>query len=118
MTTGAHRGEERTPGNRSPEELREDLGELRSELGDTVEELAHRADVPARLRDKRAETTQRVQQQVANARRTVVENAPAVQATLRERPGLVSGFAAALTFLLISIIRKRRRRRKDGDGTR
>jgi ElaB/YqjD/DUF883 family membrane-anchored ribosome-binding protein len=118
MTTGAHRGEERAPANRTPDELREDLGELRAELGETVEELAHRADVPARLRDKRAETKQRVQGQVAQARRTIADNAPAVRSTLREQPALAGGLAAALSFLLISLMRRRRRRRKDGDGTR
>lgn len=113
MTAGTPGGEER-----SPEELREDLGELRAELGETVEELAHRADVPARLRDKRDEAKERVQEQVAHARQTLVETAPVVQSTLRERPALVSGIAVALTFLLISLMRRRRRRREDSDGTR
>jgi ElaB/YqjD/DUF883 family membrane-anchored ribosome-binding protein len=118
MTTGAHRGEERASGTRTPEELREDLGELRAELGETVEELAYRADVPARLRERRTEVTQRVQQQVATTRRVIADNAPAVQSTLRENPALVSGLAAALAFLLLGMMRKRRKRRKDRDGTR
>jgi ElaB/YqjD/DUF883 family membrane-anchored ribosome-binding protein len=107
-----------TDGNQSPEELREELGELRAELGETVEELAHRADVPARLREKRAEATKRVQYQVAHARHTLAETAPAVQSTLRERPALVSGIAVALTFLLISLVRRRRRREEDANGAR
>jgi hypothetical protein len=118
MTTGADRGAERAPGDRTPEKLRGDLVELRAELGETVEELAHRADVPARLRDKRAETKQRVQEQVTQARKTIADTAPAVRSNLREQPALVSGLAAALTFLLISLMRRRRRRRKEGDGTR
>jgi transposase-like protein len=105
-------------GNRSPEELREELGELRAELGETVEELAHRADVPARLRDKRAEATQRMHELLARARDTLAETEPAVRSTLRERPALVSGIAVALTYLLISLMRGRRRRQEDGDGTR
>jgi ElaB/YqjD/DUF883 family membrane-anchored ribosome-binding protein len=111
--TGTHRADD----DRSPEELREELGELRAELGDTVEELAHRADVPTRLREKRDETAQRVQAQVAHARDTIADTAPVVQSTLRERPALVSGIAVALTFLLISLV-WRRRNRRDGDGTR
>lgn len=110
--TDVHRGGERTP-----DELREELGELRAELGETVEELAHRADVPARLREKREETTQRVQAHVAQARDTIAETAPVVQSTLRERPALVSGIAVALVFLLISLMR-RRKRTEGTDGTR
>ena len=40
------------PPDKSPEQLRAELGEIRAELGDTVEELAHRVDVPAQVRAK------------------------------------------------------------------
>lgn len=114
-------GSHRAPDERSAEELRESLGELRAELGETVEELAHRADVPSRLREKRDETTQRVQEQVTHARDTavdtIVEAAPVAARTLRERPALVSGIAVASTFLLISLL-MRRKRKGGGDGTR
>ena len=107
------------PAPRSPEELREDLGELRADLGDTVEELAHRVDVPARVKAKRDETTERVQQQVAQARQVITEKAPEVQSALRERPALLGAIALVLGYLLVSRFRKRRRaRREDDDGTR
>jgi ElaB/YqjD/DUF883 family membrane-anchored ribosome-binding protein len=109
-------GTERT-GERSPDELRVELETLRAELGETVEELARRADVPSRLREKREETAQRVHEQVAHARETIAETAPVVQSTLRERPALVTGLAVALAFLLISLVR-RRKRGKETDGTR
>jgi ElaB/YqjD/DUF883 family membrane-anchored ribosome-binding protein len=105
------------PDDRTPEELREELDELREELGETVEELAHRADVPARLREKRDETAHRVQERVAQAKEAIAETAPAVQTTLRDRPALVSGIAVALAFLLITLVR-RRKRQEDIDGTR
>jgi ElaB/YqjD/DUF883 family membrane-anchored ribosome-binding protein len=97
------------PDERSPEEIRDDIGELRSELGDTVEELVHRVDVPARLREKKDETTERVQQQVTQAREVIAEKAPAVDTALRERPGAVAGGVAVLLGLLM--MRRRRRRR-------
>jgi Protein of unknown function (DUF3618) len=97
----------------------QDVEELRAELGETVEELVHRVDVPQRLRDKRAETTERVQAQVAHAREVVAEKAPAVQGALRERPAVVGGVLAALLVLLLRNMRRRRAHRKeDADGTR
>ena len=46
----ANRPEVRPPDDRSPDELRADLGELRVELGETVQELAQRVDVQLRGR--------------------------------------------------------------------
>jgi hypothetical protein len=120
-------------GERSPEEMREELDTLRAELGETVEELAHRVDVPARVRAKREETTARVQEQVVQAREVIAEKAPTVEAALRDRPGLVAGIALVLSYLLVSRLRRRKARRrlkaagiaatladvgKDGNGTR
>lgn len=34
------------------DELRQDIGRTREQLGETVEALAHKADVPARVRGK------------------------------------------------------------------
>ena len=44
---------------RSENEQRADLEELREELGETVRELAHRVDVPARVRAVRAASRDR-----------------------------------------------------------
>jgi hypothetical protein len=101
------------------EQTQREVEELRAEVGDTVEELVHRVDVPTRLREKRAETTERVQAQVTHAREVVAEKAPAVQSALRERPGIVGAVAAVLVLLLLRRLRRRRQHRKeDVDGTR
>lgn len=116
-----------------------EVKEVRAELADTVEELAHRLDVPARLRDKRDVTAQRVQQQVTHARDAVAQRAPelsrtlqqqathardvvnqrapALSRTLRQRPGL----AALIGLIVVTLLARRLRRRthrKDEDGTR
>lgn len=100
-----------------------EVAQLRAEVGDTVEELVHRVDVPQRLREKRAETTERVQAQVAHAREVVAEKTPvvqqALQQTLRDRPAVVGGVLAALLLLFLRSLRRRRTKRKeDADGTR
>ncbi len=87
---------------RSPVELRADLGELRAELGETVDELAYRADVPARVRQMKDETAEHVQEQVGRAREVVAEKAPALQ-----DPKVLAGIAAALVVLLV-VLRRRR----------
>jgi hypothetical protein len=101
------------------EVVERDVEQLRTELGDTVEELVHRVDVPQRLREKRAEATERVQAQVAHAREVVAEKAPAVEDAVRQRPLVVGGVIAALLLLFLRSQRRRRMHRKeDADGTR
>jgi hypothetical protein len=122
-----------------PRVVEREVKEVRAELADTVEELAHRLDVPARLRDKRDVTTQRVQQQVTHARDVVAERAPELSRTvqqqatharevvakrapelsriLRQQPAL----AAVIAFFVVSLLARRIRRRthrKGEDGTR
>jgi hypothetical protein len=104
---------------REGEVVERDVEQLRAEIGDTVEELVHRVDVPQRLREKRAETTERVQAQVAHAREVVAEKAPAVEEAVRNRPLVVGGVLAALLLLFLRSRRRRRAHRKDDvDGTR
>ncbi len=89
---------------RDPEELRRAIGETREELGATVEELAHRADLPARARAKKDETVDRVQQQVAHVRKVATEQAPVLRSSVRENPVLVGVGAllvAVVTFLIV-----------------
>jgi uncharacterized protein DUF3618 len=104
------------------EVVERDVEQLRGELGDTVEELVHRVDVPQRLREKRAEATERVHAQVAHAREVVVEKAPAVESAVRQRPLVVGGVLAALLLLFLrmflrSLRHRRMHRKEDVDGT-
>jgi len=108
---------------REGEVVERDVEQLRADLGDTVEELVHRVDVPQRLREKRAEVTERVQAQVAHTREVVAhkvtEKAPAVEDAVRQRPLVVGGVIAALLLLFLRSQRRRRMHRKaDTDGTR
>ena len=41
------------------QQLQEEIEELRGELGETVEALVHKADVPARAKERGAELTER-----------------------------------------------------------
>jgi hypothetical protein len=80
-------------------------------------------------RDKRDETAHRVQGQVTHAREVVVQRAPALSRTVRQRPGLAAAVAIAMVFLLVGRLLQRSHRedrvhregredRKDRDGTR
>ncbi|MGQ0574566.1 MAG: DUF3618 domain-containing protein [Pseudonocardia sp.] len=88
---------------RDPDVLRTELDERRRALGDTVEELAHRADVPARMRDRKDETVTRVREGAAQTGQTV-----------REQPAALLVTAGAVVgFLLIRARRRRRARRSE-----
>ena len=63
---------EAKPTDKSPEELRAELSAKRAELGDTVEELAHRVDVPAQVKAKKAETVAKLQDAKTEASRRYV----------------------------------------------
>jgi len=92
---------------RSESEQRADLEELREELGVTVTELAHRADVPSRVRARRDDALARARA-VGEQAKTVVaeqvaEKAPAL------RPPIIAAGAAVL--LLLVVLRHKRRNR-------
>lgn len=95
---------------RTPEELRRDLEAQRAQVGDTVAELADRADVPARVRARREETTQQVKAQVARGRGMLAEKAPGVDRAIDERPGMLAGGGALMLGFLL--LRRRRRARR------
>ena len=74
---------------KSPEELRAELSAKRAELGDTVEELAHRVDVPAQVKAKKAETVAKLQDAKTQAARRVHESTEKVRAALTGKSSVV-----------------------------
>jgi len=74
---------------KSPEELRADLEAKRTELGDTVEELAHRVDVPAQVKAKKAETVAKLQDARDEAARRVHEGTEKVRAAIADKTPVV-----------------------------
>ena len=91
---------------RSEQEQRADLEELREELGVTVTELAHRADVPSRVRARRDDALARARTIGEQAKTVAAEQAPAVRAAVARPPVIAVG--AAVLLLLIVLRRKRR----------
>jgi hypothetical protein len=80
---------EAKPGEKSPEELRAELAAKRAELGDTVEELAHRVDVPAQVKAKKAEATAKLHDAKTEATRRVHESTEKVKAAITEKTPVV-----------------------------
>ena len=69
----------------SPEdEIRQDIERTRAELGQTVEALAHKVDVPARVKDKMHDTKQTVQAKAEQATQQLQQTTPALQAKAAE----------------------------------
>jgi Protein of unknown function (DUF3618) len=75
------------PSDKSPEQLRAEVGEMRAELGDNVEELAHRVDVPARVRARKEDTLARLQATKDEAAHRAHEGADKVRAVLADKVG-------------------------------
>lgn len=94
---------------RSENEQRAELEELREELGETVTELAHRVDVPARVRARREETVARAKAVGDQAKALVTEKAPAVRAAAERSPAVLAAGAAGVLLLLVLLVRRRRR---------
>ena len=92
---------------RSESEQRADLEELREELGVTVTELAHRADVPSRVRARRDDALARARALGEQAKTVVAEQAPALRSAAR--PPVIAAGAAVL--LLLVVLRRKRRNR-------
>jgi len=92
---------------RSEQEQRADLEELREELGVTVTELAHRADVPSRVRARRDDALARARAIGEQAKTVVAEQAPALRSAAR----LPIVAAGAGVLLLLVVLRRNLRNR-------
>lgn len=61
------------------DEIRQDIERTREQLGGTVEALAHKADVPARVKDKVHETRETVQVKAEEVTQQLLAGAEALQ---------------------------------------
>lgn len=66
------------------DELRQDIERTRAQLGDTVEALAHKADVPARVKDKVHDTKETVQLKAEEVTEHVLEGTESLQVKAAE----------------------------------
>jgi Protein of unknown function (DUF3618) len=82
-------------------EIRREIERTREQLGATVEELAARADVPARMRSKAAETRGMAQAKAAAASGRI--RVTATRLSRRARPGQLAGHRWPLA-LAVSLI--------------
>ncbi|MBW0116678.1 DUF3618 domain-containing protein [Pseudonocardia abyssalis] len=94
---------------RTPEDKRAAIEELRADLGDTVSELAHRVDVPARVKARGEEVTAQAKAGLGRAQSVLDDNAPQVGQVVRERPGSVAAAALAAVLAVLVVTRLRQR---------
>ncbi len=66
------------------EQIRQDIERHREQLGHTVEALAHKVDVPARVRDKVHDTKETVQVKAEELTQQVLQGAVTLQAKASE----------------------------------
>jgi hypothetical protein len=66
------------------EEIRKDIERTRAQLGHTVEALAHKVDVPARVKDKMHDTRETVQVKAEVVTQQVLERTAALQTKASE----------------------------------
>jgi len=59
-----------------PHEIRADIEDTRSRMGDTVEALAHKADVPGRMKESLTDKTQRFREQMGGTASRVSDATP------------------------------------------
>jgi hypothetical protein len=98
---------------RSVDEQRVDLEELRGELGATAEELARRADVPARVRARRDETVAQARQAgVRLAEQVATRTTPVREAVGRSPAAAGAGAAALLGAAAVALSGRRSRKER------
>ena len=101
----------------SEDEIRQDIERTRAQLGETVEALAHKVDVPARVKDKMHDTKQTVQAKAEQATQRLQESTPALQAkagemalplvtTARQRPIPTTAVAVGVLLVLLLVLRR------------
>lgn len=89
-------------------ELRDDIERTREQLGETVEALAHKLDVPGRVKAKAHETTTKLTARTDHAVEALPEPVAVQVEKARRHPGVVAS-ALGVIVLLIWILSRRHR---------
>lgn len=87
-----------------PAELRADIEKTRRELGDTVEALVQKADVPARVKAKGHEVTEKAAETAQQAKAKAAETAAQVGEKAAETAQQVKAKAATVTAQAVEAI--------------
>jgi hypothetical protein len=90
------------------DELREDIERTRQQLSETVEALAHKLDVPGRVKEKAHETTVRLTAATDHAVEQLPEPVAVQVEKARRHPGAIAGVLAAFLVLLWILSRRNR----------
>ncbi|WP_116041871.1 DUF3618 domain-containing protein [Amycolatopsis palatopharyngis] len=89
----------------SAEQARADRDLTRQELGETVEQLSHKADVPARVREQTGRSAEQLREKVPQP---VAARAQQAAAVVRQYPLPVAGAAIGLSLLAVKGARRKR----------
>ncbi|TWP51669.1 DUF3618 domain-containing protein [Lentzea tibetensis] len=90
------------------DELREDIERTRKQLGETVEALAHKMDVPGRVKEKAHETTARMTAATDHAVEQLPEPVAVQIEKARRHPAAVAAVLGAIVMLLWILSRRSR----------
>jgi gas vesicle protein len=71
-----------------PGQLREEIEATRDQMGSTVDAIAHRADVPSRVKDSLADKRDRLKAQMSSTTDSVSEATPDVKGNAKQAVGI------------------------------
>jgi hypothetical protein len=88
------------------EELQRDVERTRRELGETVEALAHKADVPGRVKEQARETKVRMTRATSEAIDSLPEPVADQVEKARRHPAAVAAVLIALVLVIWKLARR------------
>ncbi|RAS65751.1 uncharacterized protein DUF3618 [Lentzea atacamensis] len=88
------------------EELQRDVERTRRELGETVEALAHKADVPGRVKERARDTKVRMTRATSEAIESLPEPVAEQVEKARRHPAAIAAVLIALVLVIWKISRR------------
>ncbi|MFI6099834.1 DUF3618 domain-containing protein [Lentzea sp. NPDC051213] len=88
------------------EQLQKDVERTRRELGETVEALAHKADVPGRVKEQAHETVVKMTEATNAAVASLPEPVAGQVEKARRHPAAIGAVLIALVFLIWKLSRR------------